>query len=194
MPCSMFFTLDEQNNTAMFITDDILSLRIAEPEDAQRIYEWENDRSIWRVSETCSPTSRFQIEQFLLGNSDIIANRQMRLMIDMVSEKTPIGCVDIFDYDPIHQRAGLGILIESEHRLHGYAKRAIKMAMDYLFNDVMLHQVHCLIDATNTGSQRLFQDLGFQCTGRKKDWIKSPEGYIDALFYQFINTPSQEAL
>ena len=47
----------------MFISDGIISIRIAEPEDASLIYRWENDRSLWRVSATNVPPSLFQIEQ-----------------------------------------------------------------------------------------------------------------------------------
>ena len=183
----MFFTLDEKNNTAMFITDDILSLRIAEPEDAQRIYEWENDRSIWRVSETCSPTSRFQIEQFLMGNNDLLSQKQLRLMIDLNETRQTIGCIDIFDYDAINQRAGLGILIDKAFRQQGYAKATLGLCVDYLFQDLLLHQVYCSIDAANTESQQLFLGHGFERCGLRKDWIRSKDGFVDVLEYQLMN-------
>ena len=175
----------------MFISHDKVSLRIAEPEDADLIYAWENDRRIWRVSETNAPTSRFQIEQFLLSNSDLVTNKQLRLMIHIAPATSPVGCVDLFDYDPIHERVGVGILIDEAHRNQGYATQAIQLVMEYLFNDLMVHQVHCLIDETNISSQKLFQRLGFQYGGRRKDWIKTPEGFIDTLFYQF--NPSHPA-
>lgn len=171
----------------MFIADTDISLRIAEPGDAEQIYLWENDRSLWRVSETSAPTSLFQIEQFLIGNSDWIANRQLRLMINSEHEKEPVGCVDLFDYDPINQRTGIGILIAEPYRGKGYASRAVKLTLEYLFHDLMLHQVHCLVDAQNTHSQQLFESLGFQRCGLRKDWIKTPEGYLDVFFYQLLN-------
>ena len=176
----------------MFTSDDIVSLRIAEPEDAPLIYAWENDRKVWRVSETLSPVSHFQIEQFLLSNGDLITNRQLRIMIHHVGEEGPIGCVDLFDYDPVNQRIGIGILIGEVHRRQGFASHALTLTLDYLFNQVMVHQIYCLIDVTNTESQQLFSQLGFKQQGRRKDWIKTPEGYIDTLFYQIIN-PSPAA-
>lgn len=171
----------------MFIHNDIMSLRIAEPEDAAQIYAWENDREIWRVSETTSPVSHFQIEQFLLSNGDLTTNKQLRLMIVLDTETNPIGCVDLFDYDAVNQRIGIGILIDKAHRRKGFASTAIKMTIDYLFNNLMVHQIHCIIDVTNSESQQLFEGLGFQQQGRRKDWIKTPNGYIDTLFYQLIN-------
>lgn len=172
----------------MFIADSDISLRAAEPGDADLIYRWENDRTLWRVSETSAPTTRFQIEQFLLNGSDLTANRQLRLMIEGTNEAAPVGCVDLFDYDPIHLRVGIGILIDAPYRGKGYAARAVKLALDYLFHNLMVHQVHCLVDATNLPSQHLFESLGFQCRGRRRDWIRTPEGYLDVDFYQLIAT------
>ena len=170
----------------MFISNDILSLRPAEPEDARQIYDWENDRDLWRVSETSAPLSLFQIEQFLLGNSDLVANRQLRLMIEVEGRETPVGCIDLYDYNPIHGRVALGVLIDKTCRGNGYAHDAIKLCLDYLFQNVMAHQVYCLIDDLNDASHRLFEKLGFSMGGRRKDWLRTPNGYIDVRFYQII--------
>lgn len=171
----------------MFTSDGKISLRIAEPEDARQIYEWENDRDLWRVSETSSPVSMFQVEQFLLGNSDLVTNRQLRLMICLEGVDHPIGSIDLFDFDPVNSRIGIGILIEKAYRNQGFAKQALKMCLDYLFHDVMVHQVHCLINILNEESQHLFMSLGFTECGCRKDWIKTPEGYLDTVFFQKIN-------
>ena len=168
----------------MFISDGNISIKIAEPEDAAQIYRWENDRSLWRVSETCCPTSFFQIEQFLIGNGDLMSNRQQRLMVVVKGIDPPIGSIDLFDYDPVNSRIGIGILIEGAYRGKGYATAALRLCLDYLFNNLMVHQVHCIIDVTNQESLHVFQKLGFEEGGRRKDWIKTPEGYLDVVFYQ----------
>jgi diamine N-acetyltransferase len=171
----------------MFIKNDIITLRCAEPEDAERIFLWENDRDIWRVSGTHTPYSRFQIEQFLLGNNDLAAQRQLRLMIDLTDGGTTIGCIDIYDYDAVNSRAGLGILIDKAHRQQGYAKAALALCVEYLFKDLLLHQVYCSIDETNTESQQLFVGQGFVLCGRRKDWLKTADGWLDVLEYQMVN-------
>lgn len=171
----------------MFISDDIISLRAAEPEDARQIYAWENDRNLWRVSETMAPTTLFQVEQFLLGNSDLLTNRQLRLMVVLKGADRPIGSVDLFDYDPVNSRVGIGVLVENDYRGQGYATRAIKLCLQYLFTNLMVHQVHCIIDELNIESHRLFEGLGFVAQGCRKDWVKTPEGYLDVIFYQLVN-------
>lgn len=177
----------------MFIKDKTITLRCAEPDDAELIFRWENDREIWRVSGTHVPYSRFQIEQFLLSNNDLVTAKQLRLMIDLNETGESIGCVDIFDYDGINQRAGLGILIDKEHRQQGYAKAALALCIEYLFHDVLLHQVFCSIDETNTESQRLFIGQGFELCGRRKDWLKTSEGFLDVLEYQLMSPKNIKA-
>ncbi len=170
----------------MFIKNDTIALRCAEPEDAQQIYRWENDRRVWRVSGTIAPYTLFHIEQFLLNNNDLTSQKQLRLMIDLNATHESIGCIDIYDYDALNERAKIGILIDEAYRHQGYAAQALSLCLDYLFNDLMLHQVYCTVDATNVESQRLFEQQGFVRCGIRKDWIKTPEGFIDEWEYQKI--------
>lgn len=170
----------------MFIQNDTISLRCAEPEDAQQIYRWENNRRVWRVSGTVAPYSLFHIEQFLLDNNNLGSQKQLRLMIDLNATHESIGCIDIYDYDALNERAKIGILIDEEHRHQGYAAQALSLCLDYFFNDLMLHQVYCTVDETNVESQRLFEGQGFVRCGVRKDWIKTPEGFIDEWEYQLI--------
>ena len=172
--------------SVMFIQNDTIALRCAEPEDAPLIYRWENDRSVWRVSGTLAPYSLFHIEQFLLSNNDLNSQKQLRLMIDLCSTRESIGCIDIYDYDAINGRAGLGVLIDKDYRQQGYAKVALALCIDYLFHDLLLHQVFCSIDERNVESQQLFLGQGFELVGRRKEWLKTAEGYLDVLEYQLL--------
>ena len=171
----------------MFIKNDTISLRCAEPHDAEQIYSWENDRAVWRVSGTFVPYSRFQIEQFLLNNNDLFSQKQLRLMIDLNESGMSIGCLDLYDYDPINAHVSIGILIDAAHRKQCHAQAALALCLDYLFHDLMLHQAFCVIDELNVESQQLFEKQGFTLCGRRKEWIKTTEGYLDLMEYQKVN-------
>lgn len=171
----------------MFTQNENIIIRAAEPLDAELIYEWENDQSIWRVSETYMPYSMYQIEQFLLNNNDLFANRQIRFIIETKNDNEKIGCIDIYDFDPIHQRAGIGILLQENYRKHGYAKESLSLIIDYCFNILLLKQVYCLIDSLNEDSLNLFKKTGFIQCGYRKEWIRTPNGFIDEIELQYIN-------
>ena len=109
-------------------------------------------------------------------------------MIDLVKEKKTIGTIDIFDFDPFHKRAGLGILIADEdERRKGYASMALKCLINYCFDTLQLHQIFCNILENNQESIDLFTRLGFKQTGIKKERIKISGGYLDEYMFQMIN-------
>ena len=171
----------------MFAQNENIIIRAAEPIDAELIYKWENDQEIWRVSETYMPYSLYQIEQFLLNNNDLFSIRQIRFIIEKKDDNTNIGCIDLYDFDPIHMRAGIGILLQKDFRKRGYAKESLELLLDYCFNILMLKQVYCLIDELNKDSINLFKNIGFEQCGLRKEWIRTTNGFIDELEFQYIN-------
>ena len=171
----------------MFAQNENIIIRAAEPKDASLIYKWENDQEIWRVSETYMPYSLYQIEEFLLNNSDLFSMRQIRFIIERKDDNKNIGCIDLYDFDPIHMRAGVGILLQKEFRKQGHASESLQLLLDYCFNTLMLKQVYCLIDALNTDSINLFKKIGFVQCGLRKEWIRTPNGFIDEIELQYIN-------
>lgn len=171
----------------MFAHNENIIIRAAEPNDAALIYNWENDRDIWRVSETYMPYSLYQIEQFLFNNNDLFSTRQIRFIIERKFDHKNIGCIDLYDFDPIHMRAGIGILLQKEFRKQGYAKESLELLLDYCFNILILKQVYCLIDELNTDSLNLFKKIGFVQCGLRKDWIRTTDGFIDEIELQYIN-------
>ena len=174
----------------MFAQNKNIVIRAAEPQDAKLIYDWENNRDIWRVSETYMPYSLYQIEQFLFSN-DLFSTRQIRFIIERKNDNVNIGCIDIYDFDPVHMRAGIGILLQKDFRKQGYANEALELLIDYIFNTLMLKQIYCLIDETNIDSLNLFKKIGFTQCGLRKEWIRTSDGFIDELEFQYINKKFQ---
>jgi diamine N-acetyltransferase len=164
-----------------------ITLRPLEPEDIDYLYEWENNTSVWEVSNTKTPFSKHILAQYIKDSVyDIYTTRQLRLIIQ-TSDKKPIGAIDLFDFEPYHLRAGIGILIHnSEDQNKGYASDALLALINYSSNVLGLYQLYTNISSDNEVSLRLFQKLGFIISGTKKDWIKTPTGWKDELTFQKI--------
>jgi diamine N-acetyltransferase len=166
-----------------------IRLRALEPEDLELLYNWENNDSYWIISNTVSPFSKYTLKRYLENShKNIYETGQLRLMIDHIQDKLSIGTIDIFDFDPFHKRAGLGILIANEtYRRKGYATMSLSCLISYCFKTLQLHQLYCNILANNLESMELFKKQGFIETGIKKDWLKTSDGYLDEYMYQLIN-------
>lgn len=169
-----------------------VTLRALEPEDIDLLYRWENDKTIWQLSNTVAPFSRFVLTKYIeSAHNDIYQNRQLRLMIDIITgseQSKTIGAIDLFDFEPYHLRAGIGILISNpENRGKGFADLALQELIKYAFETLQLHQLYCNIEVDNTISLNLFHKHGFQDIGVKKMWNKTLSGYKDEIMLQLIN-------
>ena len=171
----------------MKLKGKIVSLRAIEPSDIDVLYQWENDTETWNVSNTQTPYSRFVLEQYIASaHQDIYSVKQLRLMICNEEERA-VGSIDLFDFDPNHLRAGIGILVaDKSDRKKGYAFDALNVLVDYCFSILNLHQLYCNITIDNEASILLFQKQGFQVTGIKKQWVRDGDVYKDELLLQKI--------
>ncbi len=166
-----------------------IALRAPEPEDLDIMYLWENNTSIWRISGTLVPFSKFILKQYLENaGKDIFETKQLRLIIQLNSDHRPVGAIDLFDFDPFHKRAGIGILIANRSdRGKGFASEALETLLDYCFTVLSLHQLYCAIASGNEDSIRLFRAAGFTPVGEKKEWLFNGRSYESEWLFQCIN-------
>lgn len=164
-----------------------INLRPLEPSDIDILYAWENDTSIWEVSNTKIPFSRHILAQYLMeAAKDIYETKQLRLVIENENSE-PVGAVDLFEFEPYHLRAGVGILIHNtSERNKGYASDALNALTKYALEILGLKQLYANITSDNVNSIHLFEKTGFTQSGVKKDWIKTFEGWKDEIIFQKI--------
>lgn len=166
----------------------MIRLRALEPEDLDLLFSIENRSSYWEVSNTLKPFSRDILRKYIQNSHlDIFEAKQLRLVITNKTDNLVLGLVDLFNYDPQHQRAGIGILILKGHQNKGVGTEALKVFMNYAFTHLCLHQLYANIPSDNTKSIQLFEKSNFTKIGTQKDWIKSNSVYKDVDLYQSIN-------
>jgi len=168
----------------MLLENDKIKLRAAEPDDLEFLFEMENDTSLWHLSNTISPFSRFDLEQYILmSDKDIYKIRQLRFIIEKLNGSA-VGIIDLFDFEPVHKRSGIGIMVKAEDQKNGYASAALELIFNYSVRMLGLHQLYCNIEYSNVNSLRLFEKNGFVITGNKKDWNNFQGEWVDELFLQ----------
>ncbi|MCX6308614.1 MAG: GNAT family N-acetyltransferase, partial [Bacteroidia bacterium] len=107
------------------LSSERIRLRALEPEDLDCLYRWENDDRLWAFGSTLTPFSRFVLRQYIENSGqDLFEAKQLRLVVVENATDTPIGTIDLYDFDPFHLRAGIGILIDAEHQKQGFAGEA----------------------------------------------------------------------
>lgn len=173
------------------MTGKNISFRALEPGDAATIYNWENDHDVWQVSNTIAPYSHFDVEQYIINSGDIFASKQLRLIIILTDNpEITVGAADLFDFDPLHRRAEIGILIDKDYRGKGYAQEAIEMLKEYAFNTLNLHQLYCHVPTHREINIHLFNKCGFEITGTRKQWRWTSDRWTDEYIMQLIHQTS----
>lgn len=163
-------------------------LRALESTDVDALYDWENDPEVWKVSFTQAPFSKKVLTAYVDSLQDIYAARQLRLMICLQGSRDAIGTIDLFDFEPFHQRAGVGVLIGAdEHRRMGYAEETLRVLAEYAFKLLQLHQLYANVAVSNEASIALFEKCGYRAAGTKKDWIRRyPDTWEDEVTLQLM--------
>ena len=170
------------------LTNKKIHFRALEPKDIDFLFAVENDESYWEVSSTQVPFSRFILEQYIANaHQDIHEVKQLRLIIVENETKKNIGFIDLFDFNPQHKRAGVGILVIESEQHKGYASEALQLLINYSFKQLNLHQLFANITSDNAKSLALFRKYNFKEVGTKKEWIFSNGIFKDEILLQLIN-------
>lgn len=165
-----------------------IRLRALEPEDLSVLYRWENNSDLWSVGSTLAPYSQYVLREYIVeSRRDIYEIKQLRLIIEKCEAKEAIGIIDLFDFDPHNQRAGVGILLDPDYQGNGWATDALNLLVEYAFSFLKLHQLYVHIPSNNEPSKALFARCGFQTTALLTDWLVAPEGFKDVCVMQRLN-------
>ncbi|GAA0871613.1 GNAT family N-acetyltransferase [Gangjinia marincola] len=170
------------------LKNELVKLRALEPEDLEYLFSVENDEEFWEISHTNKPFSRKVLQQYLKNDHhDIYVVKQQRFVICSYQDDI-LGFIDLFDFNPKHKRAGVGILlVNKEDRGKGYGKQALTLVLNYCFERLDLHQVYANIAEDNHISRTLFKSCGFKEIGIKKDWNFHQGVYHNELIVQHIH-------
>jgi diamine N-acetyltransferase len=159
-------------------------LRALEPEDLDVLLQLENDSSLWKYSNRTEPFSRDLLQKYIdQQEQDIFEVKQKRFVVSY-PDQTPIGFVDLFDFEPLHRRAGIGVIIHPDHQGKGYAKRALELVEEFAKKQLNLHSLFANIAVENSASLKVFESCEFNRIAEKKEWNFYEGRFHDEYLYQ----------
>jgi diamine N-acetyltransferase len=175
-------------NFSKRLSNRIITLRAVEPEDLDFLYKCENDMPLWAHGTNKEPTSYFALKQFINDCSkSIYENRQLRLMVVLNENKAAIGTVDLYDFDYLNSRAGIGIYIEKGSQNRGFGTEALKILTQYSFDFLNIHRLYAFVSADNLPSIKLFPKADFELVATLPKWEKIGKNFTDIKIFSKIN-------
>ena len=159
-------------------------LRALEPSDLEELACIENDQNLWKFSNRNEPYSKHLLARYIeQQHQDIFEVRQKRCVISN-SDADVLGFVDLFDFEPLHRRAGVGLVVKKEHRQKGIGLEALQLLIQYTQDYLNIHCLFANIASENQFSIQLFESCGFHQICIKKDWNFYDRGFHDEYLYQ----------
>ena len=132
-------------------------LRALEPSDIDVLFEIENNSVYWNYANRTEPFSRDLLKKFIKEQDrDIFEVKQKRFVVTD-TKKTALGFVDIFDFEPLHHRAGVGIILKEEYRGRGYGRNAIKLLEKHMKDFFNINCLFANIAVENKKSIKAFE-------------------------------------
>ena len=160
-------------------------LRAIEPEDAAKVLIWENNPENWRVSGTEAPYSMHGILDYINSIHNFRQSGEMRLMICLSDTNEAVGTLDLFEANFKHGRAGIGILIaEEKERNKGFARESLEILIEYCKFMFDFHNLTANVLEDNISSIHLFESVGFELVGTRKEWFFDQGKRINERIYQ----------
>jgi len=167
-------------------SEAVVKLRALEPEDLELLYQIENDRDLWDVGTANVPYSRFMLNDYIIkASGDIYTDKQVRLVVEDGQGST-IGLTDIFNFDPKHRRAEVGLVIKKALRGKGYGHAALSQLMTYARQYLLLHSAYAFVAVDNQASLTVFQQCGFRQVAVLDQWLYDGKAYHAAVMFQLL--------
>ncbi|MFC1715764.1 GNAT family N-acetyltransferase [Candidatus Poribacteria bacterium] len=152
-----------------FIIGDKIYLRPREMEDSASFVKWLNDEEVRQYMLMTSPLNIVREREFVesrLYKDDT----DIRLGIALKETDQLIGGIGLTHVSVSHRRASLGIFIgDKSCWSKGYGTEALKLMIEYAFDELNLHRVHLSVFDFNPRAMRAYEKAGFKREGVFRD-------------------------
>lgn len=165
-------------------------LRALEPEDLALLYEIENDPEMWQHGGTRVPYSAYTLRQYLeQQTNDLSRDLQLRLAIVdpdapvEASKRPAIGFADLQNYDPLNDRAEIGIVLHPSYRGRGLSERVLEALTSYAHEQFGIRVLYAIVAVDNLPVVALFRKAQYTETCPLPSWLRVGNERKDAILF-----------
>jgi RimJ/RimL family protein N-acetyltransferase len=164
---------------------DKVSFRKVRIADAAKYVGWLNDPEVFQF---LSLQGGLTLEKEHEWINDLDKNKNKHVFAICEANGNLIGNVEL-RVDPENKLASLGIFIgEKSAQNQGYGKAAITKMLEYGFNDLGLHRIELFVHTDNQRAIHLYEKVGFQREGRKRECVFRNNKYFDSYIMSILDS------
>ncbi|MDP4578850.1 MAG: GNAT family N-acetyltransferase [Schleiferiaceae bacterium] len=165
---------------------DGLSLRALEPEDLDLLVRWEADHA--DAGLRVAPYSRAVLSRYLEeSHRDFWDAGQVRFVLCDPTGRA-VGLFDLFNAQPVHQRAEVALLVDPSVRKQGLGKSGLLLVEQWAFGRAGLRSIYAEVFTDNAPALRVFASSGYQSAGVLKAWYRVGREFRDTELFQRLRS------
>jgi RimJ/RimL family protein N-acetyltransferase len=158
----------------------LIRLRPREMEDEPAMHSWINDPDVTQNLAARYPYSHEAEREFVKSVTKIDYSNA-GFGIETLAEGKFIGSLGFHKTEAESRSATLGIMIgEKDYWNRGYGTDAMRVLCRFGFEQMNLHRIELEVLAVNSRARRVYEKVGFQHEGTRRDAFYKFGRYIDA--------------
>jgi RimJ/RimL family protein N-acetyltransferase len=165
---------------AVFLRGDRVDLHTVEREDVDFVHEHKNPPAVHRSYIWPYPENRDDVEEYLFGDDD--GTSLLACVEGDDGDPEPVGQVGMH-VDDRTREAEIGVWIAEPHWGEGYGTEAAELLVDYAFAERNVHRMVAQALEFNEGSKRVWEKLGFEHEGVRRESEFMDGAYRDMHLY-----------
>lgn len=167
--------------------DKRVYLRAFEPDDYKTTIKWRKDDEIWDMLGGTKYFVSEAYEKQWIENT-IFNSKDVKLAVCLVENDKHIGNVYMTNINEINRSCHSHVLIgEKEYWGHGYAREALQLAIDYMFNERNMHRIQANVLTSNIASLKMHEKCGYKLEGTLREAVYKNGKYQDQYVLALVN-------
>jgi len=161
-----------------------VNLRKLKKSDAVLIYKNANDKDIERFTTIPFPYKLEGAFKFVSkSHINIRHKKAFSFGIIEITSNLLIGIISLDSVDLVHNNAEIGFWLGKKFRGKGYMTEAIKLILNFGFNELKLERIYARVVSINIISQNILKKIGFVYEGTmRKSFLKNNRYMDDQIF------------
>jgi len=171
----------------------LVTLRSIEIDDAEFFYAWNQETQTQKhLDQVWFPSSKLRQEEWVkrMAVKDIADDSFFFVLLNLKGEK--VGMIHTHDCDKRNGNFSYGLGIIQEQRNKGFAVDAIKLVLNYYFNELRYHKAIVSIYEFNHASIKLHEKLGYVQEGRLREMVFQAGKHHDLLKFGLLKREFKE--
>jgi RimJ/RimL family protein N-acetyltransferase len=172
-----------------------IRLRAIERSDLPRFVVWLNDAEVTANLSMYLPFSLPEEESWYENNLKHPSEEHpLAIEIRQGEEWIVVGNLGLFSINWTARNAELGIFIgDKRFWNHGWGTKAMQLALRHAFNTLNLHRVYLQVFETNPRAIHVYEKVGFQVEGRKRQDVFRQGRYLDVILMSILQSEWQDS-